>query len=437
MSRATERQRRSVGRRPAWPGTSHDGLRVTTAVSMLRATDRHRGSDPTAGLRGRGTQRRTTSERHHCRPGDRCALVEPAHRQVAVQAAVARPDGRRLLGAPPRVVRAVTVLSRLSVPSLAIRGSSISASTSRAGSPSTSPQVSLQFGCSRPVLDATASTAVERQGRKVEFGPAATSSRSRSRSHPDDVRGPVAGRHRRCGGVDAADVSVPPCRRVGARRSRARRSSPWACSCAVRRRYRRPLRVADGARGDRRHDPRRHHLGRHLLGVRLPGHAADGDRLPDDPRLLAVRHDRRVRPGRGERATYRRRRAGRGRPRQRVDQPGVDAIVEHVDLGAVAGAVSLLVVGAWLLGQGTLHGVRPGPAHRHAHRGVLVDLRGHTRARRAQGRPTVGEHLVGEDLRTVVVRGVGILSPATGRRRGRVSTGRASDGRGGCLPRRD
>ena len=59
----------------------------------------------------------------------------------------------------------------------------------------------------------------------------------------------------------------------------------------------------------------------------------------------------------------------------------------NTSLSALLPVFSLLVVGAWLLGQVTLLRVRPGPAHRHAHRGVLVDLRRHAGARRAQGRP--------------------------------------------------
>ena len=69
---------------------------------------------------------------------------------------------------------------------------------------------------------------------------------------------------------------------------------------------------------------------RHLLGVRLRGHAGDGDRLPHHPRLLAVRHDRRVRPGPGERAPRSPAAGLTARRRdQRLDEPGADALAEH------------------------------------------------------------------------------------------------------------
>ena len=47
--------------------------------------------------------------------------------------------------------------------------------------------------------------------------------------------------------------------------------------------------------GDHRHAARRRHQRRHLLGVQLRGHAGDRGRLPDHPRLLPLRHHRRVR----------------------------------------------------------------------------------------------------------------------------------------------
>ena len=54
---------------------------------------------------------------------------------------------------------------------------------------------------------------------------------------------------------------------------------------------------------------RHHHHRRHLLADRLRGDAVDGDRLPDHPRVLALRHRRRVRQGRREHQGPRRRRA--------------------------------------------------------------------------------------------------------------------------------
>ena len=90
-----------------------------------------------------------------------------------------------------------------------------------------------------------------------------------------------------------------------------------------------PLRVADGgvvAAGD---GPRRGHFRRDLLGVRLRRHPSDGHRLSHRARLLAVRHDRRVRPGQGERAAAHRRWSLGRRPRERVGEPGAVAIAEH------------------------------------------------------------------------------------------------------------
>ena len=60
------------------------------------------------------------------------------------------------------------------------------------------------------------------------------------------------------------------------------------------------LRVEDGARGDGRAAARPGHHHRDLLAGRLRGHPGDRHRLPDDPRLLALRHRRRVRQGAGE-----------------------------------------------------------------------------------------------------------------------------------------
>ena len=91
----------------------------------------------------------------------------------------------------------------------------------------------------------------------------------------------------------------------------------------------------------------------------------------------------------------------------------------NTSLSALLPVFSLLVVGAWLLGQATLLefalalliGMLTGAySSIFVATPVLGVLKGGRRD---------GEHLVGEDLRTVVVRGVGILAPQTGRRRGR------------------
>ena len=89
----------------------------------------------------------------------------------------------------------------------------------------------------------------------------------------------------------------------------------------------------------------------------------------------------------------------------------------NTSISAVLPVLSLLVVGAWLLGQVTLRefalalliGMLTG-----AYSSIFVatPLLGVLKGGRRHD-----EHLVGENLRTVVVRGVGILAPVTGRRR--------------------
>jgi preprotein translocase subunit SecF len=90
----------------------------------------------------------------------------------------------------------------------------------------------------------------------------------------------------------------------------------------------------------------------------------------------------------------------------------------NTSISALLPVFSLLIVGAWALGQVTLRefalalliGMVTG-----AYSSIFVAtpvvgvLKGGQRS---------GEHLTGEELRTVVVRGVGILTPVTGRRRG-------------------
>ena len=61
-----------------------------------------------------------------------------------------------------------------------------------------------------------------------------------------------------------------------------------------------PVRVQDGRLGDRGGDPRHHLHRRRLRALPLPGDARDDHRVPDHPRVLAVRHRRRVRQGPGE-----------------------------------------------------------------------------------------------------------------------------------------
>jgi preprotein translocase subunit SecF len=94
----------------------------------------------------------------------------------------------------------------------------------------------------------------------------------------------------------------------------------------------------------------------------------------------------------------------------------------NTSLSALLPVIALLVVGSWLLGQVTLRefalalfiGMLTGAySSIFVATPVLGVLKGGSRGR---------EHLVGEDLRSVVVRGVGILAPATARRRGGRAT---------------
>jgi preprotein translocase subunit SecF len=94
----------------------------------------------------------------------------------------------------------------------------------------------------------------------------------------------------------------------------------------------------------------------------------------------------------------------------------------NTSISALLPVLSLLVVGAWLLGQVTLLefalalliGMLTG-----AYSSIFVatPVLGVLKGGRAGD-----EHLVGEDLRSVVVRGVGILAPLTARRRGARTT---------------
>ena len=78
-------------------------------------------------------------------------------------------------------------------------------------------------------------------------------------------------------------------------------------------------------------DPRHPGHGRDLFAVGVPGHAGHGHRLPDHPRVLALRHHRRVRQGRGEHQG-----PGLDRPDdlhrhgQPVHEPGADAVDQHL-----------------------------------------------------------------------------------------------------------
>ena len=104
-----------------------------------------------------------------------------------------------------------------------------------------------------------------------------------------------------------------------------------------------------------------------------------------DPRLLALRHHRRVRPGEGERATRRGRRA--------VAPPTWSTCRSNqVLLRSLNTSLSAIAAGDLAARHrrrdarpGDAAGVRHRPARRHAHRRLLVDLHRHADARHAQG----------------------------------------------------
>ena len=153
---------------------------------------------------------------------------------------------------------------------------------------------------------------------------------------PEDVRVKLQEAFAEAAGVEPADVSVASVSATWGEeitRKAVQALVVFLALIAIYISFRFEWRMA--LDGDPRHDPRRRRQRRHLLDLRLRGHAGDRRRLPHRARLLAVRHDRRVRPHPGERAAGRGGRADGRRPRQRLDQPGADALDQH---DAVVGA---------------------------------------------------------------------------------------------------
>ena len=132
--------------------------------------------------------------------------------------------------------------------------------------------------------------------------------------------------------------------------------------------------------GDGRAGARRGDHGGHLRARRAPGHAGDGDRDPDDPRVLAVRHRRDLRQDPGEHrvrgADRSPRLHGRGRP---VAEPDRDALGEHLARRAPADPVVAAVR------RGHAEGLRVRDVRRGRDRRLLLDLHrrpgAHDRAR--------------------------------------------------------
>ena len=89
--------------------------------------------------------------------------------------------------------------------------------------------------------------------------------------------------------------------------------------------------------------------------VRLPGQSGDGHRLPHHPRLLALRHHRRLRQGRGEHQG-----PGLDRPddlhrhRQPLDEPGADALDQHLASSPSCRSCRSWSSAPWLLGASAL-----------------------------------------------------------------------------------
>ena len=130
--------------------------------------------------------------------------------------------------------------------------------------------------------------------------------------------------------------SAPP----GAPTSPAGPHSAWSCSWSWPRIlmaiYFRTWKMSVAAM--RRAAARPHHHGRRLRRRRVRGHAGGGHRLPDDPRLLALRHGRGVRQDPrehrrdGDESHAHLRRGGQPR-----GQPDPGALDQHVGRGAPAG----------------------------------------------------------------------------------------------------
>ena len=144
-------------------------------------------------------------------------------------------------------------------------------------------------------------------------------------------------------------------------------------------------RVAHGGGGAGRRGARHRAVGRGVLAVQGRGHPGHGDRLPHDPRLLALRHGRRVRQDPGEHAQGV---GGRAhdlhRDGQPLHEPGADALDQHLAHRSSAGAEH---PGRRGLDHGRHHarGVRSGPAGRAPVRRLLLDLHRHPDRGHPQG----------------------------------------------------
>ena len=146
--------------------------------------------------------------------------------------------------------------------------------------------------------------------------------------------------------------------------------------------------------------PRRRHHRRCLRPVRLRGHPGHRDRSADHPRLLALRHRRRLRQGAREHQGSAARPADLPRGRQPGGQPDAGAVHQHLDRRAAPGGRDpLRQRGDARLGGA--EGPRARAVRRHGGRPLLLGVHRHPAARaakelraRGQGRrrPRVGSH---------------------------------------------
>ena len=295
------------------------------------------------------------------------------------------------------------------------------------------PAAQLSVDDARAVLD---DNGLEGSDAKVEERSSASGDilKVQIKDQPEEVRVELQEAFAEAAGVEPSEVSVASVSASwGEQITRKAITALVVFLALIAVVHRVALRMAHGHRRDHRHDPRRRRLCGHLLDLRIRGHAVDRHRVPHDPRLLAVRHDRGVRPGQGERAARRRGGTLGRRPRERVGQPGTDAFAEHVACrrfcrsshccsSAPACSVrSTLREFAIALLIGMLTGA-------YSSIFLATPILGMLKRKMRPERVAAGEvdHLTGEELRIVVVRGVGVLAPRTSRRRSRGSS-RATD----------
>ncbi len=180
--------------------------------------------------------------------------------------------------------------------------------------------------------------------------------------------------------------------------------------------HRVPVRAEVRGAGDHRRHPRHPHHGRRLLPERAGGDLGNRRRLPDDPRLFALRLRHRLRPNTRERAAPA---AGHLLPdRQPLDERGADPIADHGPFERLPGRR------ADDLRRDDPAGLRLRDARRDRVRHLFVDLHRRARADRMEGarariRPPPRADRGADGLRAAVPRGERDRAPR-GRRCSRV-----------------